>query len=141
MMSRAGFIGAGDANREESVAMPESFGTLFYSAAHWEFELFLMLLFDVVLAGLIWPFVRKHWKHHLDRDREEKYSMILSTPVVRPDPWDDLVVEQSQNWSGFAPGHTSSTSGVPSESWPAQQTVLDEKYCEDCDNPHLGPRC
>ena len=50
--------------------MHETFTTLLKDPAHWEFELFLMLLFDVLIAGLCWPFVRKHWRHHLDRDHQ-----------------------------------------------------------------------
>ncbi len=52
----------------------ETFMSLLHDRAHWEFEIFLMVLFDGVLAGLIWPFVRKHWQHHVDRDKEERRS-------------------------------------------------------------------
>ncbi|MGH7745457.1 MAG: hypothetical protein ACREQ5_11790 [Candidatus Dormibacteria bacterium] len=48
----------------------ETFWSLLHDAAHWEFEVFLMIVFDVVIGGLCWPFVRKHWKHHLERDKE-----------------------------------------------------------------------
>ena len=47
----------------------ETFWTLFRSAAHWEFELFLMLVFDVVLGAAVWPFVKRHWQHHVGHDR------------------------------------------------------------------------
>ena len=50
---------------------PETFWTLLHNAAHWEFELFLMILFDLVLGGLLWPFLKKHLKHHLERDKKE----------------------------------------------------------------------
>jgi hypothetical protein len=50
---------------------PETFWTLLHDAAHWEFELFLMLVFDGVLGALLWPFVKKHWGHHVERDRKE----------------------------------------------------------------------
>ena len=46
----------------------ETFWTLLRDPAHWAFEIFLMLLFDGLLFGLCWPFVRKHWRHHIDRD-------------------------------------------------------------------------
>lgn len=49
----------------------ETFWTLFLNAAHWEFEIFLMLLFDVLIGALIWPFAKRHIVHHLDRDRRE----------------------------------------------------------------------
>lgn len=53
----------------------ETFIDLLKSAPHWYFEIFLMIVFDLVLAGLarliIWPVIRKHWKHHKDRDKRE----------------------------------------------------------------------
>jgi len=48
----------------------ETFMSLLHDKAHWEFELFLMLIVDVILCGLLWPFVRKHWKHHIARDKQ-----------------------------------------------------------------------
>ncbi len=49
----------------------ETFWTLLRSSAHWQFELFLMFLFDVVLGLILWPFLRKHWGHHVDRDKKD----------------------------------------------------------------------
>lgn len=49
----------------------ETFGTLLHNAAHWEFELFVMIVFDGLVLGLVWPFVKKHIRHHLDRDERE----------------------------------------------------------------------
>ena len=49
----------------------ETFWSLLHNAAHWEFEIFLMILFDGVIGLLLWPFIKKHWKHHTDRDRKE----------------------------------------------------------------------
>lgn len=54
--------------------MRETFWTLLCDPAHWEFELFLMVLFDGLLVGIFWPFVRKHWQHHLARDRAEAWA-------------------------------------------------------------------
>jgi hypothetical protein len=51
--------------------VPETFWTLLRNAAHWEFELFLMLVFDGIVGALLWPTIKKHWNHHLERDREE----------------------------------------------------------------------
>ena len=51
----------------------ETFGDLFRSKAHWEFEIFLMLLFDGLLSLGFWKFMLgKHWKHHLSRDAADK---------------------------------------------------------------------
>ena len=42
----------------------ESFWSLLRDPAHWEFEIFLMVLVDGILLGLLWPFIRKHVGHH-----------------------------------------------------------------------------
>lgn len=49
----------------------ETFSTLLHDKAHWEFELFLMVLFDLVLGGTLLPFVKRHWTHHRERDKRE----------------------------------------------------------------------
>ena len=36
----------------------ETFWTLLYDASHWEFELFLMFVFDVIIGLLLWPVIR-----------------------------------------------------------------------------------
>lgn len=46
----------------------ETFRTLLFDAAHWEFELFLMFLFDVLLGLIIWPFLKKFMVHHQNDD-------------------------------------------------------------------------
>ena len=30
-----------------------------------------MLIFDVVIGALLWPFVKKHYDHHIARDKKE----------------------------------------------------------------------
>lgn len=50
---------------------PETFWFLLHDRAHWEFEMFLMIVFDGIVGALLWPLIRRHWKHHLDRDRAE----------------------------------------------------------------------
>ena len=46
----------------------ETFWTLFTALAHWEFELFLILLFDVLVGLLLWPWIRKFILHHKSDD-------------------------------------------------------------------------
>ncbi|KKU50130.1 MAG: hypothetical protein UY47_C0004G0011 [Parcubacteria group bacterium GW2011_GWB1_49_7] len=46
----------------------ETFWTLFTDLAHWEFELFLILLFDVLVGLLLWPWIRKFILHHKSDD-------------------------------------------------------------------------
>ena len=51
----------------------ESFWTLCQSLSHWEFEIFLMVLFDGLIGGLLWglflgPWVRKKLRHHESDD-------------------------------------------------------------------------
>lgn len=50
---------------------PETFWTLLRDRAHWEFELFLMLIFDGIIGAICWPIVKRHWDHHIARDKKE----------------------------------------------------------------------
>lgn len=64
----------------------ETFWTLLHNRAHWEFELFLMFLFDIIIGGIFWRFIKKHWKHHIDRDNMESgktSNLILSQYGIR----------------------------------------------------------
>lgn len=53
----------------------ETFMDLVRSVPHWQFELMLgaieTVVIDVVIGLLVWPRVRKHWLHHLERDKRE----------------------------------------------------------------------
>ncbi len=69
----------------------ESFWTLFKSASHWEFELFLMLLFDVVIGAVLWPFIRRHLKQH------KEHAEICQVP-------DDTRSETDQTCTRRKPG-------------------------------------
>lgn len=46
----------------------ETFLTLLTDKAHWEFEVFLIFLFDVLIGLLIWPWIRKFVIHHKSDD-------------------------------------------------------------------------
>ena len=46
----------------------ETFWTLLGDSAHWEFELFLIFLFDVLIGLLIWPWIKKFIIHHKSDD-------------------------------------------------------------------------
>lgn len=63
--------------------MTETFGDLLANAAHWEFEIFLMLLFDGLIIGVGWKFVRKHWAHHIARDERETVQDWSMNPVSK----------------------------------------------------------
>ena len=54
--------------------MDETFWTLCKSAGHWEFEILLMILFDGVIGALLFPWIRKHWQHHVKRDQNDGIS-------------------------------------------------------------------
>jgi len=47
----------------------ETFFTLLKDPAHWEFELFLIFVFDVVLGTLLLPWFRKATNHHEKDDK------------------------------------------------------------------------
>ena len=55
--------------------MTETFWSLLHDRAHWEFELFVglieMLVFDGLIGLLLWPTIKRHWQHHIDRDKRE----------------------------------------------------------------------
>lgn len=46
----------------------ETFWTLLRDAPHWEFELFLIFIFDVLIGVLIWPRLKKFLRHHEEDD-------------------------------------------------------------------------
>ena len=53
----------------------ETFLSLLRDPSHWEFEIFLMILFDGILGGLVWglllgPWVKKKLKHHVTDDEK-----------------------------------------------------------------------
>ena len=48
----------------------ETFWTLLKDPAHWQFELFLIFLFDVLIGALIWPYLVKWFKHHKGDDEK-----------------------------------------------------------------------
>ena len=49
----------------------ETFWTLLHDASHWEFEIFLMILFDGILAGICWPLIKRAVRAH-DARRHSK---------------------------------------------------------------------
>ena len=50
----------------------ETFWDLLRDPAHWEFEIFLIIIFDVIIGFVIWPFVQKMLIHHKsDHERLE----------------------------------------------------------------------
>jgi len=46
----------------------ETFFTLLKDPAHWQFELFLIFLFDVLIGVLLWPYIQKFILHHKSDD-------------------------------------------------------------------------
>jgi hypothetical protein len=61
--------------------MHETFWTLLQDPAHWEFELFLMLVFDGMIFGLLFPFVRLHWQHHVRHDEADRAQDIDNAAI------------------------------------------------------------
>ena len=54
----------------------ETFWTLLRDPAHWEFELFLIAIFDGLLGLIIWPRVKKFLEHY--RADDKKFHEIES---------------------------------------------------------------
>ena len=48
----------------------ETFWTLLQDPAHWEFEIFLIVLFDGILGLLIWPKIKKFLEHYKSDDKK-----------------------------------------------------------------------
>ena len=48
----------------------ETFFSLLHDWAHWEFELFLMFLFDILLGVIVWPRLKKALIHHQSDDQK-----------------------------------------------------------------------
>lgn len=46
----------------------ETFWDLLRDPAHWQFELLLMLLFDGLVGALVWPRVKRRFRHHREDD-------------------------------------------------------------------------
>ena len=46
----------------------ETFFTLLQDPAHWQFEIFLIFIFDVLIGLLIWPTIKKFLIHHKSDD-------------------------------------------------------------------------
>jgi hypothetical protein len=46
----------------------ETFLTLLKDPAHWQFELFLIAIFDGLIGLLIWPKIKNFTKHHKSDD-------------------------------------------------------------------------
>lgn len=48
----------------------ETFFTLLQDPAHWMFEIFLMLIFDVLIGLIIWPLLWRKILHHQSDDQK-----------------------------------------------------------------------
>ncbi len=46
----------------------ETFFTLLKDPSHWEFEIFLMVIFDGLIGFLVWPRISKFLTHHKTDD-------------------------------------------------------------------------
>jgi len=66
------------------IAFEETFWTLLQDKAHWEFEIFLMILFDGLIFGIFWNFIKKHWKHHIARDEKEATEKFENVKWICP---------------------------------------------------------
>jgi hypothetical protein len=60
----------------------ETFWTLLKDPAHWQFEIFLIIIFDVFIGLLLWPSFSKFILHHKSDDEriaelERKVSELL----------------------------------------------------------------
>ncbi len=59
----------------------ESFWVLLKDPAHWEFELFLMVVFDGLIGAIAWPLIKRHI-HRDVRHAEDHFHVDLD--IRRP---------------------------------------------------------
>ena len=71
--------------------MHETFWDLIRDAAHWEFELFLMLVVDGLIVGVGWRFVCMHWRKSRGCEHDRRDPMqagdVFRNPGTRPYDW------------------------------------------------------
>jgi hypothetical protein len=58
----------------------ETFLTLLKDPAHWEFEIFLIIIFDGLIGLILWPKIKKFLRHYKSDDKiihdlEEKHDL------------------------------------------------------------------
>lgn len=105
----------------------DTFSSLLRDRAHWEFELLVgfleMLVFDGVVLGLCWPFIRKHWQHHVDRDQLDANPMLWTNQYLHPfDIPAGAIITNAKvepvvhDWSLSCPDHVKHNPA--SEEWP-----------------------
>lgn len=46
----------------------ETYWALLTSLPHWGLEITIMIVFDGLVGALAWPFVKRHWRHHVKHD-------------------------------------------------------------------------
>src|SRR3989344_750144 len=61
----------------------ETFWTLLGDLAHWEFELFLIFLFDVLIGLLIWPYIKKWYNNGREYKMKTKEPIITAEDLKR----------------------------------------------------------
>ena len=88
---------------------PETFWTLLHDKGHWEFEIFLMLLFDGLVGAILWPwiapFVKRHWKHHIDRDKREDADKSRWLHLKKMDQEEELSPEDGAELTELSKVH------------------------------------
>jgi hypothetical protein len=58
----------------------ETVWTLLSNGAHWQFEIITSIVFDLVVVGIMWPFIQKHWGHHLEADKIHGFNNKKKKP-------------------------------------------------------------
>ena len=108
----------------------ETFRSLLCDRAHWEFELFLMLLFDGIVGCILYPFALKHWKHHVMHDRhdsEKEWAAADGMRLCRVQ-WDELAKDITPG------GMRTPRGGEVAE--PLPPVKHSDGWCDICQAPH-----
>jgi hypothetical protein len=96
--------------------MTDTFTGLLRDRAHWEFEIFLMLLFDGVIAGLLFPLARRAWKRHIEREEKPWYVDVRCGARAA----ETVRLAEANIVDGSASAHTS---GIPNDAYPEKKPL------------------
>lgn len=61
----------------------ETFWTLLQDGAHWQFEIFLILLVDGLIGAIIWPFLKRIYSKNPHHESDDKKIAALETKVAK----------------------------------------------------------
>lgn len=68
--------------------LAETFVELVKDPAHWMFEIMLMVIFDVLIGAIAWPFIKKAVKSH--DEKKHRHEHCGAEPMDLPELSDEM---------------------------------------------------